>query len=200
VWLESRKKFVPHFETARPGPQLKTDSTTAPPVNHVWNGSFEDDISDGGFDWRRKKTDGADIQFDYAIREKGRRSLRVTFHGTNIHFSHLSQVIPLTGPGEYRLQYHLKTENLTTDQRPYFTIESFPGSPETILHTEVFPGTSEWGECSFPFRVHAGTKAVKLSLRRSPSKKFDSQIQGSLWLDDIAVNIDKQPSAEEMPE
>jgi len=41
---------------------------------------------------------------------------------------------------------------------------------------------------------------MKLTLRRSLSEKFDSQIQGSLWLDDVIVDIEKQPFAEEMPE
>ncbi len=190
VWLEARKKFVFHLETARAGTQLSTPFKAPSATNLVWNGSFEEDISDGGFDWRRQRSDGADLQFDHTVRYSGRRSLRITFQGANIQFSHLSQIIPLPAPGEYRLQYYLRTENLTTDQKPYFTVESLPASSETVLSTEAFPGTSEWRKYSVVFKAHTGVNAVKLSLRRSLSKKFDSRIQGSLWLDDVAVDID----------
>jgi tetratricopeptide (TPR) repeat protein len=197
VWLESREKFTPQRGTVRPETQLRTDSMPNPAKNIVWNGSFEDEILDGGFDWRQQKTDGADIQIDSALHEEGSKSLRVTFHGVNIHFSHLSQILPISKAGNYQFQYYLKTENLTTDQRPYFTIESFPVPQDTLLQTDAFPSLSAWEKHSYSFKVNPGTKAIKLSLRRSPSERFDSQITGSLWLDNVAIDVEKPPFAQE---
>jgi hypothetical protein len=196
VWMESQEKFTLHRGT-RPGMQSGMDFRPNPQRNLVWNRSFEDDILDGGFDWRRQKTDNVDIQTDSSIHAEGSRSLRVTFNDVNVDFSHLSQIIPTLSAGNYRLQYHLKTENLTTDQRPYLMIEGFPGSQNIILQTDFFPTVSEWGKYSFSFKVSPGTKAVKLSLRRSPSEKFNSLIKGSLWLDDVMITVENQTFAQE---
>jgi hypothetical protein len=197
VWMEALERFTPHGGTVRSQTQMRADSTPNPTKNLVWNGSFEDAILDGGFDWRRQIAENADIQTDSAIHADGSRSIRITFHGVNINFSHLSQILPIVSAGNYRLQYHLKTENLTTDQRPYFIIESFPGPQNTILQTEAFPSLSAWKTYSYPFQVNPGVQAVRLSLRRSPSEKFDSQIKGSLWLDNVAIAVEKQVFAQE---
>ena len=120
----------------------------------------------------------------------GRKSLQLMFNNANIEFSHLSQILPAPAAGNYRLNYYLKTENLTTDQKPHFIIEGYPDPQGTILRTDSFPSSSSWREYSFPFKVNPGIKALRLSLRRSRSAKFDSQIQGSLWLDSVAIHFD----------
>jgi hypothetical protein len=197
VWMEALERFTPHRGTVRSGTQIRADSMPNPKRNLVWNGSFEDAILDGGFDWRRQKTESADIQTDSAIHADGGRSIRITFHDVNINFSHLSQILPIARAGNYRLQYHLKTENLTTDQRPYFVIESFPSPQNTILQTEAFPSVSDWIKYSYSFKVNPGIQAVQLLLRRAPSEKFDSQIKGSLWLDNVAIDVEKPAFVQE---
>jgi tetratricopeptide (TPR) repeat protein len=194
VWVESWDKNALHNGELLVGQKLAVNSRTDPTVNLVWNGSFENQILDGGFDWRRQETDEANVQIDEAVHVDGLRSLKVTFNNTNIDFSHLSQILPTPSAGNYWLQYYLKTQNLTTDQRPYFVIESFPRSQGIIMQTESFPSLSSWKRYSFAFKVNPDTKAVKLSLRRSPSEKFDSQIQGLLWLDDVAIRVDNLQS------
>jgi hypothetical protein len=194
VWVESLDKNVMNRGRPRSGQQFAADSATDPTANLVWNGSFEDEILNGGFDWRQQETDGAEIRIDRTVHVDGLRSLKVTFNRSNIDFAHLSQILSTPTAGTYRLQYSLKTLNLTTDQRPCFSIESSPHPRDIILNTESFPSLSSWRKYSVPFKVRPGIKAVKLSLRRSPSEKFDNKIQGSLWLDSIAIHLDNPRS------
>jgi hypothetical protein len=194
VWGESLEKHAMNRGRLRLEQQFATNSATDPTVNLVWNGSFEDEILNGGFDWRQQETDEAEIRIDRTVHVDGLSSLKVAFNKSNIDFSHLSQILPTPTAGNYRLQYYLRTLNLTTDQRPYFAIESSPHPQDTILHTESFPSLSSWKKYSFPFKVNPGIKAVKLSLRRFPSEKFDNRIQGSLWLDNVSIHADNPQS------
>jgi hypothetical protein len=190
VWLESLDKNL----SRRMDQQTTVHSPNDPIVNLVWNGSFEEEILNGGFDWRIQETGEADIKIDAIEHADGFKSLKVTFNKTNADFFHISQLLPMSVAGDYQLQYFLKTQNLTTDQKPYFVIENFPPSQSPIFNSESFPSSSPWKKYSFTFRVKPGTKAVKLLLRRSPSEKFDSQIQGSFWLDNVEIRVDNLQS------
>jgi hypothetical protein len=194
TWTESLGKNAICCAALRPIPRIASASSTDPAVNLVWNGSFEDDILDGGFGWRRRQTDEATMRIDRTEHRDGRKSLLLIFNNVNNEFSHLSQILPAPAAGNYWLKYHLKTEGLTTDQKPYLIIEGYPDPLGTILRTDSFPGTSSWREYSFFFKVNPGIKALKLSLHRSRSARFDSRIQGSLWLDSVAVHLDRLQS------
>ncbi|HTY62202.1 MAG TPA: hypothetical protein VMG30_08070 [Acidobacteriota bacterium] len=42
------------------------------------------------------------------------KSLRVTFGDVNLASSFLYQIVPVPEPGEYQLDFYLRTDNLTT--------------------------------------------------------------------------------------
>jgi hypothetical protein len=195
VWKEALQKadesstdsrFVWEGAGARPA---------EPSVNLVWNGSFEDEILGGGFDWRYSATSDVESATDLSDRFDGLRSLKLTFGGTNINFSNLRQVVPVLVPGNYLLEFYAKTQNLTTDQRPYILIQGVPETQAATLNTGAFPESSPWQKYSFPFTVTAGAKALEIVLRRDPSQKFGNQLKGSLWLDKVSIRAQDQPSS-----
>jgi len=154
----------------------------------VWNGSFENEILRGGFDWRYPNLQDVQFQVDSNNRMEGLKSLRVTFGSTNISFSHLSQIVPIPNPGSYILDFYVRTEGLTTDQTPYVAIQGYPEGPGASLRTDRFPESTPWKKMSFPFVVKENCRAIQLILRRDPSSKFDNQIKGSLWLDGMSIH------------
>jgi hypothetical protein len=158
--------------------------------NLVWNGSFEDKILQGGFDWRYPGIQ--DVQFQVVLNKgmEGSNSLKVTFGDTNISFSHLSQIIPIPSPGNYVLDFYFRTEGLTTDQTPYILIQGYPEGSGASLRTDHFPGSTGWKKMSCPFVVKESCKAIQFILRRDPSSKFDNRIKGSLWLDRISIRAE----------
>ncbi len=163
--------------------------------NVVWNGSFENEILKGGFDWRYPDMREVQFQIDLRNRMEGLKCLRVVFSGSNVSFNHLRQIVPIFESGSYQLDLYLRTEGLTTDQKPYISIEGYPDGDGTWARTDLFPATTSWSKISVPFTVKQGFRAVEISLRRNPSLKFDSQIKGSLWLDGVAIYRQQGPEA-----
>jgi tetratricopeptide (TPR) repeat protein len=156
-------------------------------INLIWNGSFEEEILRGGFDWRYPDTPEMRFQVDIATRIDKLKSLRVTFGDVNISTGYLSQIIPVLNPGVYELDFYLQTEGLSTDQTPYISIVGFPDNTAVSARSGNFPATTSWSKYSIPFEVKENCKAVYVRLMRDRSSKFDNQIKGSLWLDGLAV-------------
>jgi hypothetical protein len=142
----------------------------------------------GGFDWRYP-ADSPEMQFnvDLGNRVEGLKSLRIRFGGVNLSFAHLSHIIPVFEPGMYDLSFYLRADGLTTDQTPYFSIQGYSDASCAAGGSGKFPATSAWSKVSVPFEVKEGCKAIQLTLKRDPSKKFDNKLKGTLWLDGIAI-------------
>lgn len=165
------------------------------PLNLVWNGSFENEILRGGFDWRFPVMQDVQFEPDLSNCVEGLKCFRVTFGGTNIRFSNLSQIIPIPNPGNYVLDFYLRTEGLTTDKTPYVSIQGYPEISGASLRTEQFPESAGWRKRSYAFSVKENCKAIQFFLLREPSSKFDNQIKGSLWLDGISVHTEPASAA-----
>jgi hypothetical protein len=155
--------------------------------NLVWNGSFENEILRGGWDWRFPDSQEFELRTDLEDPMDELRSLRLSFAGTNINLSHLSQIVPTPVPGAYQLEFYAKTNGLTTDRRPFIMVQGFPNPQSADARTDMFPESSSWKKYSVQFTVKAGGKAVRLLLRRELSQKLDSKMKGMLWLDKFSV-------------
>jgi hypothetical protein len=187
VWDDSlRKAQVAAFDFRLQN--HASDSRDSTSGNLIWNGSFENEILQGGFDWRYPITSDVGFQIDAGNRIHKLKSIQVTFGGANISSSFLSQIVPLMESGPYQLDFYLQTKDLTTDQLPYLTIEGFPDATLASARSNFFPATTSWSKVSVPFIANPGCKAVRLSLQRNPSVKFDNQIKGTLWLDGFALH------------
>ncbi len=156
--------------------------------NLIWNGSFEQEILRGGFDWRFPDTAEARFQIDAANRMQKLKSLKLVFGDVNLASVLLSQIVPIMEPGSYKLDFYLRTDSLTTDQLPYLTIQGFPDASVVSARTKAFPSTASWSKVTVPFMAGSSCKAIQLSLRRDRSAKFDNQIKGTLWLDGFVLN------------
>jgi hypothetical protein len=156
-------------------------------LNLVWNGSFELQPLQGGFDWRYSET--PEVQFDVDVQERleGVKSLKITFGDSNISFAHLSQIVPLPQPGDYTLEFCLRSEGLTTDQKPYFALAGYPVESGAALRTGMFPESTPWSKTTAHFSVGPGCKAIRLTLRRDRSEKFNNKLKGTLWLDRVRI-------------
>jgi hypothetical protein len=189
VWDDALRKSRTGLADMRQSAVLTSKPQTEPP-NLVWNGSFENVILQGGFDWRYSDTSEARFEFDTGNRTDRLKSLRLTFGNVNTSSVYLRQIVPVFTPGPYALALHLKTEGLTTDQRPYISIQGFPDGAGASARSSHFPATTDWTRVSVPFVVKDNCRAVDVILRRDRSSKFDNQIKGSLWLDDVSVRIE----------
>jgi len=164
------------------GEQLEGDSPL------IWNGSFEYEILNGGFDWKINETKGVDVFLDRDIHLFGGNSLGVSFDGTvNPDITIASQVVRVAPDSKYLLRSNLKTESLTTTNGIFFSVEGHD-CRNLYKKSDVITGTNFWKEISIEFEVPAECSAIWVKIRRGKSYKFDNKISGYAWIDAISMD------------
>ena len=86
----------------------------------------------------------------------------------------------------YRLSYGWKSKWITTDQGPF--VEIYGYDQKGLYHKgPMITGTNLWHTEAIEFAPPEECHAVVVRLRRLPSRRFDSKIAGTLWLDDFKI-------------
>ncbi|MBI5644140.1 MAG: carbohydrate binding domain-containing protein [Deltaproteobacteria bacterium] len=156
-------------------------------ANIVWNGGFEEDISNQGFDWRMEGVEGADADVDDRVSFKGKRSLRIEFDGKhNVAFYHAYQMVPLEPGTEYTLSAGMKTEDITTNSGIFIRLEGINGC-NLSMRTETLIGTNAWKELKVGFTTPPDCTGGVVVLRRLRSEKLDNLIAGRAWVDEVRL-------------
>jgi hypothetical protein len=159
-----------------------------PERNLVYNGDFESEPTGALFDWRIDPSDTVDTRRDSTVSKSGRASLKIQFHGTqNVAYENARQTFYVTVPGRYRLTAWMRTDNITTNEGLRFRVYD-PESPSRLeIRTEPVIGTQDWTLLNQEFSVAPGIHLVSISLVRNASGKFDSKINGTVWVDQVSV-------------
>jgi hypothetical protein len=113
--------------------------------------------------------------------------LLVSFAGTeNVAFSGVRQftVVP---PGRYRFSAEVSSDNLTTDQGPFFRIFDPADSGRLNVETGTIVGTVMRSWIGVEFTVTRGTEALAVHLERRPSQRFDNRIGGTLYIHQVSL-------------
>ena len=154
----------------------------------VFNGGFEHDIVNGGYDWREETASGVSFDIDNLTAHSGSRSLRVRFDGTvNLDFHHLFQYIPVEPDSRYQFSAYLRTEAISTDRGICVEISDPRHSSRLQLQTPELFGSNPWTRVQEDFVTGHDTHFIKLALRRLPSWKFDNKLAGTVWIDDVGL-------------
>lgn len=149
------------------------------------NPGFETEITGLGFDWRHwGETSGMwTLKRVNKNPAEGRHALRITFNGReNISFEHLCQIFTASPQKRYRLTYAWKSRGITTDMGPFVEVFSYD-SQGLYKAGPMITGTHDWREESVEFTLPDGCRAAVVRLRRRASRRFDSKIKGSVWMD-----------------
>lgn len=165
------------------GPVEGNDDTSV-----VFNGGFEHDFLNGGFDWRALPVGGASYDFDGSVAHSGRRSLRITFDGTaNINFQHIFQYVPVASHQRYRFLAYLRTEGISASSGIQFDIFDPRDPQELQVMTPVLSGTNPWKPMRIDFESGADTQVLEILLRRASGTEFDNHLRGIVWIDDVSL-------------
>lgn len=155
-------------------------------TNLIWNGDFEYDIENKGFDWRLTNTREANIEIDRIERYSGENSLKIEFNGEkNINFHHVKKYIPVEPETEYLLSYAQKNSDITTKSGVY--VEIMCGNSRVTTKTEDVSGSSPWIKKEKLFATESGCEGVMIQLKRDPVRKLNNKISGTVWFDDISL-------------
>lgn len=154
----------------------------------IWNGGFEHDTVNGGFDWRIFGVPGVLIQPDTAISHSGKRGMRIDFGGgANTDFFHLFQFVAVQPNQKYHFRAWLRTRNITTDSGVRFYLGDPENNGDVRLLTPSVTGTTKWTPVDADIETGPSTHVLLLQVRRLPSRAFDSRIDGTAWVDDVSL-------------
>jgi len=156
--------------------------------NLVTNGGFESDILNGGLDWRVLPAEGAVVSRDSVGAFEGEHALRITFDGSrNIDYVHVFQYVPVQARTRYRFSSHMRVQGITTDSGIRFQVCDAYNLGNIFVSSENLVGTSGWSEQHAEFTTSADTRLLLVRVVRPVSAKLDSQIAGTLWIDDVRL-------------
>jgi hypothetical protein len=143
------------------------------------NPRFEDEPDGSPFDWSIPKQASVDIS-----RNQG---LELHFLGAaNVKLDGIRQSATVR-PGPYRLSAIVQSEDLTTDQTPFFRVYD-SGDPNRLnVLCPAIAGTVAKSEMGCEFVVRDGTEALTIELARNQSERFDNKIAGTLHIFEVSL-------------
>jgi tetratricopeptide (TPR) repeat protein len=163
-------------------------SRHVPDDNLITNGSFESEITNMGFDWRVVPVEGAVVAIDSHQAVDGARSLRIEFDGArNLDYWHVFQFIRVRPNTRYRFSAYMRLEGITTDSGPRFELYDAYDMGQFFMSGKDAIGTSDWSMQQLAFETKTNTQLLILRVGRPPSRKFDNQIGGSVWIDRLSL-------------
>jgi tetratricopeptide (TPR) repeat protein len=157
------------------------------PGNLIVNGDFEDNLLNGGFDWRYTKTDGVSVTMDTSIFHAGTRSLSLQFDADNISDAGIYELIPVEPAARYSLRGYMRSEELESANGVRLAATDYYSNDLLMMGEEII-GSTSWKEVSGDFTVGPETRLVKIGVVRSPSH---GRIRGAVWVDDL--RMEKRP-------
>ena len=161
----------------------------SPPGSVLWDGGFESGVAGGGFSWLLSGGIG-DVQIGFDTQEKhsGNRSLRLIFDGkSNLNFAGVCHYVPVRPSTAYRFSAWVKTRSLGTDQGIRFQLHSLGTRDTSSALTRELHGTAPWTLIDLPWTSGKDVHQLQVCLVRFPSDEAQGKIQGTAWVDDVAL-------------
>lgn len=154
----------------------------------ITNGDFEAEILNGGLDWRASPVEGVIVSIDSLTFFDGTRSLAIRFDGKhNLDYGHAYQQVPVKPNTFYRFMGYMRVKGITTDSGPRFQIYDPYDPAKLFLSTENLVGTASWSPQQLEFRTGPKTRLLVIRIARPPSRKFDNQVAGTVWIDRLSL-------------
>ncbi len=154
----------------------------------IWNGDFKHDFANGGLGWRWSPVQGVAIDFDSEPGPEGLRALRLDFSGgSNVNLGGPLEFVPVQPQTTYHFHAYMRTEDITTESGMRFSIFD-PNHPNAVgVLTDNFTGTHAWMPLDADVTTGAETHFLLVRLYRAPSRLFDNQLSGTVWIAGVSL-------------
>lgn len=155
----------------------------------VYNGGFEQPVSNRGFDWRLRRIAGVSLDF---VPDRSARGLtaHAAFRGRPVAQVNLEQLL-LLGPGRYQFSARVRTEALRSERGLEWTITCL-GQAEPLAISEPLHGTFDWRKVVMEVNVPVtGCDGQSLRLRNPAPAGSIQQVSGDLWFDEVAIQFQR---------
>jgi tetratricopeptide (TPR) repeat protein len=160
-------------------------------IGNIYNGGFELEPSQLGFDWRFGRVAGAQVTRDQVTGSEGLYALRVDFEDQRIPFRHVQQLLALV-PGTYRLQGRVRTDDLRGERGLVWTLTCAEDG-RIIGETDPVTGRHAWQDFSRDFAVPAEKCGGQWLTLRVPARiAAEQRLGGTAWFDDLSIQATYQ--------
>jgi hypothetical protein len=155
-------------------------------IGNIYNGSFELEPRNLGFDWRFEPVAGARMSRVQVTGAKENLALRVEFDGSRIDFHHVRQLMALA-PGEYRFLGRVRLDDLRSERGLVWTV-SCAEDGKVIAETEPMSGRHDWRQFELMLRVPVENCGGQWLTLRVPARiEAERRIGGIAWFDDLRM-------------
>jgi len=145
----------------------------------IFNNRFADAPDGSPFDWSIQKRGSVEVSRDHG--------LEIHFlGGDNVKLDGIRQST-IVSPGRYRFSAVIQSDDLTTDQGPFFHVFDPADLGRVDVRTLQITGTTGRSAIECDFIVPQGSKALTIQLERSESDRFDNKITGSLHVYEVSL-------------
>jgi hypothetical protein len=165
-------------------------------VGYVFNGDFESQFSNLGFDWIVPVSDGVMAEAQPADGGRGKRALNVTFVNKRFAGSPIFQYLMLP-QGRYQFEGMGRADGLETwlgVQWGLYCLSESGKEIRQLAKSERFLGSSEWVAFRQAFVVSSDCEAQLLQLELANPRldadtpgKVAARLRGAVWFDDLKV-------------
>lgn len=157
------------------------------PDEILFNGDFSRPFLEQAFGWRTGKKQNFDMVFAKDSEDGSARSIHYRFKGwENINFAHLFQIVPVESGKEYKLTAEMKSQKMTTDQRPFLEISGYKCNMPVAV-SEMVAEEQDWTKHQVMMQVPEECAAVIVRMRRKESNHIDNKLAGQLWLRNVVI-------------
>lgn len=165
-------------------------NTGDPPASVLWDGGFESNVQGGGFSWSYPRPPpGVQAAVDRRQKHLGKQSLRIFFAARqNTNYEGVCSNVAVQSDTTYRFIAWTRTQALTSDEGIRFRLYGFSDTqPATFVDSQDFRGTQPWTRFEMPWTSGKDVHRARVCIQRNPSHGFDRRIQGTAWVDDLAL-------------
>ncbi len=163
----------------------------------LYNGDFEEEITNQGFDWHIVSSDAFRIDGARRVGSEEGQSLYISFRGRREPFRHVFQPLFLS-PGFYRLRGRARTERLDSvgGLRWVLSCAADPDRRIRFGESETFLGSGKWSDFAVDFAFPSDCDDQRLSLVSVGQHPFEHAIKGAIWFDALKIEPRAAPGEE----
>ena len=160
-----------------------------PPGSVLWDGGFESGMSGINFGWLYPENFRAvQIGIDSHEKHSGNHSLRLTFDGrSNVQFTDICHYVLVQPSTAYHFSAWVRPRALTTDQGIRFQLRPIGAQDSSVVVTADVHGSEPWTQVEIPWISGNDVHEMQVCLLRYPSDQEGHRIQGTVWIDDVAL-------------
>ncbi|MEW6730134.1 MAG: tetratricopeptide repeat protein [Acidobacteriota bacterium] len=155
---------------------------------NIYNGGFETDIVNFGFDWQVIENKNVIVRVDEDLHREGVRSLDIRFdNAENIAYELVTKYVPVKSGSSYRLSFAVRSEKLLNESMPFIEItDQLTTAP--IVTESAASAHQGWQERELTFKSPPTTGVVKITIRRKANESFARKFIGEVWYDNFRLD------------